>query len=141
MSRPAQPPPDWFGKPNPFAIKASRDDGEIGARSRTELEQLVRVYEAMLAEGVSRDHVAGILAVLRWVLGERVPAPASGCLPAGVRPDAAEMDREDQAIEPLVRQWRATGRSRAYWAGAEHALLWVRGQVHDRPLLDRATPG
>lgn len=116
-----------------------KDTGEIGARTRAQVEELLEYYErdrTRIAWGKSvDDHYAGVIAIFQWCAGKQAsPAKGLGC--TGPRRTYQEMNAEARAVDDAFARPSQTGHSRNYWAGAQHALMWVRGECEDRPLLD-----
>lgn len=88
----------------------------------------VRYQLGEMSEGSNYEH--GAVEALRWVLGQRAEAPASGAMvPTGERPSPLALAAESWAATAAVYMTRV----KEYAAGAEAALMWATGKSTSAP--------
>ena len=105
-------------------------DQDDGIRADTELRE--KLHERLndgyyLGEG---DYQRGVVACLRWALGELGVSPVTE-QPAAQVPDERAATREQHRAYAAMRGEVAEGqerRSLQYYTGCENALSWIAGR-------------
>lgn len=134
-------------QPTPAEPPTPVDDGLIGVRTQTEVEQLrddarpgARTRLDMFSgpdERIARD---GITAATRWLLGER-PVTPIGNLQQDEPPTRGQIGRETLHAKDAMYGLgpHAADRHEDYSAGVLRTLQWVRGH-YQRPIIDPRNP-
>lgn len=115
---------------------AIRPPGSAGGvlRSRRDLQLLLASAQAELTAGRQPDYQRGIIASVRWALGQTADPPLSNrTLPAPTVDDLFQ--EEEVATKTMYGEYgRVEHLTQGFLVGVEATMLWARSRTDEPPI-------